>query len=218
MAAIGNSAFKDCKSLTSFDIPEGVTDIKYSVFEGCTSITSITIPESVSIIESNAFYGCTSLTSIVIPHNLNVIDYGAFYGCSSLTSVSIPKSVTSIRDKAFGNCEDLTDVYCGAIEVSDGSSFSKGLFTDVGAFYESYPQYMTLHVPASSIEAYRATEPWCYFKEIVPLTDEEIDPTSIKSVVKKKAENDDIFNLLGVRVKQPKKGVNIINGKKVIIK
>ena len=107
---IAGSAFKNCTSLKSANIPDSVTEIDYDVFRGCTSLTSIAIPESVTSIGGGAFEGCTSLTSVTIPESVTEIDYGVFRGCTSLTSVIIPDSVTSIYDDAFSGCISLTSI------------------------------------------------------------------------------------------------------------
>lgn len=67
-----------------------------------------------------------------------------------------------IKGSAFACCDELMDVYCLADQVPNTSS---------GAFMDSYPQAMNLHVPAASIEAYRSTEPWSQFGKIVALDD-----------------------------------------------
>ena len=98
------------KTLTTVDIPWGVTDIGESAFCGCKSLTSITIPNSVTSIGDYAFDGCEKLTSVTIPNSVTSIGNGAFKECKSLTSVTIPNSVTSIGDSAFDGCENLTSV------------------------------------------------------------------------------------------------------------
>lgn len=40
---IGNSAFKDCTSLTDISIPSEVTKIGECAFMGCTSLSSVII-------------------------------------------------------------------------------------------------------------------------------------------------------------------------------
>ena len=42
VTTIGESSFRDCSSLTSIVIPDGVTSIEFSAFSHCSSLTSIT--------------------------------------------------------------------------------------------------------------------------------------------------------------------------------
>ena len=97
---IGNGAFVMCTSLTSINIPNSVTSIGYASFSG-TSLNSINIPDSITSINQGTFGGCTSLTSINIPNSVTSIERNAFIGCSALTSINIPSNVTSIGDDAF---------------------------------------------------------------------------------------------------------------------
>ena len=112
VTSIGEWAFKDCESLTSVTIPKGVTSIGRDAFFCCSSLTSITIPESVTSIGNAAFSSCSSLTSITIPEGVTWIENLTFYNCWSLTSITIPKGVTSIGEVAFLNCRSLTNIYC----------------------------------------------------------------------------------------------------------
>jgi hypothetical protein len=47
VTAIGEMAFRDCKSLTGIAIPNSVTSIGVAAFYGCDSLTSVAIPSSV---------------------------------------------------------------------------------------------------------------------------------------------------------------------------
>ena len=69
--------FINDQKITDLVIPENVTIIK-SLFRNCTSLISVTIPEGVESIESGAFYGCTSLVSITIPSSLNAVSRDSF--------------------------------------------------------------------------------------------------------------------------------------------
>ena len=192
VTSIGNAAFYGCTGLTSVCIGNGVTSIGHSAFSGCSGLTSVTLGSSVTSIDNNAFSECSDLTSVTLPNSVTHIGCEAFYGCSSLTSVTIPNSVTLIRDytfygcnaltsitigsgvntigtQAFANCLELTDVYCYAENVPNMrlTDYLSIFYTD--AFYGSLIEYATLHVPTTSIDAYKAKEPWKNFKSIVGL-------------------------------------------------
>jgi hypothetical protein len=75
----------------------GITIIEAGTFRECTSLTSIIIPNGVTSIRGGipgggAFHNCTSLASIIIPSSVISIDgypyTGAFYNCKSLTSIT----------------------------------------------------------------------------------------------------------------------------------
>ncbi|MEN6325441.1 MAG: leucine-rich repeat protein, partial [Syntrophomonas sp.] len=106
--SIVDYTFRDCTSLDSVSISEGVASIGISAFSGCSSLTSITIPDSVTSIGDSAFRNSSSLTSIIIPDSITSIGKYAFRDCSSLVSITIPDSVTSIGSSAFSGCTNLT--------------------------------------------------------------------------------------------------------------
>ena len=149
-----NTLIAGCKNTT---IPNSVTSIGKSAFNNCLGLSSITIPNSVTSIGVQAFVGCSDLTSITIPNSVTSIGLQTFFYCSGLTSITIPNSVTSIDFEAFLGCSNLENVYCHAEKVPS---------TDTDAFNKSYIQYATLHVPASAINAYKATSPWNEFGTI----------------------------------------------------
>ena len=166
LTSIGSYAFKDCCSLTAINIPEGVTSIGEYAFALCDRLTAINIPENSQLtsIGSYAFKDCSSLTAINIPEGVTSIYQYAFEGCSSLTAIVLPKNLKYINSKAFANCSELLDVYCYAEKVPS---------TYTNAFDGSYPKYITLHVPASALNAYKVTAPWSSFGNIVVQEDEE---------------------------------------------
>ena len=162
VTSIGDFAFYGCRGLTSLTIPEGVTSIGNAAFYECKNLESITIPEGVTSIGGSAFHNCSKLTSVSIPEGVTSIKGATFLGCDNLTSLTIPSSVTSIGDEAIAGCGMLKDVYCYAQNIPSTEYYTfEG--TSIGG--------ATLHVPSSALEDYKNTEPWRWFKAIVPLDD-----------------------------------------------
>ena len=110
LTTIKYSAFYDCSSLKSIEIPPCVEIIDRYAFSNCTSLESITIPDSVTTIGKSAFSNCESITSIIIPNSITKIDDTTFYGCANLSSVIIPDTVTYIGNTAFRKCENLAKI------------------------------------------------------------------------------------------------------------
>jgi hypothetical protein len=89
-------------------------------------------------------------------------------------SLTIGSGVTSIGSKTFGSCKELTDVYCWAEHAPMVKEEWGTPCTD--AFEDSYIEYATLHVPAESVEEYKAMEPWKNFGSIATLSGEGLPP------------------------------------------
>ena len=226
--SIGTGAFAVCSGLTSVTIPNSVTSIGDHAFIGCSSLTSVTIGNSVTSIGESAFEGCSGLTSvtllcknidrsfsgltsieeIILGDEVTSIGSGAFWYCSSLTSVNIPNSVTSIGDEAFDGA-GLTTV----VSLIENPFVIKGKSSSYRAF-SLYTFYnATLYVPVGTIDKYKATDGWKDFAYIVEGT-----PTGIKVIENTQNKNATVYDLNGVRLSEPKKGINILNGKKVVVK
>jgi hypothetical protein len=91
------------------------------------------------------------------------------------------------------------------------------------AFYHKTIANATLHVPATSIDDYKAAETWKEFGSIVALTDEDPSPTGITNIYQDSATERQYYSLDGKRSSTPLRGLNIIkmsNGttRKVVIR
>ncbi len=203
VTSIGNYVFRECYRLTAIDMPDGVKYIGDEAFALCSSLTAINIPASVTSIREATFRECSGLTVINIPVSMTSIGESTFGGCSGLTAINIPASVTGIGSWAFYNCGSLADIYCYA---------STPAGTISGTFSQNTYSGCTLHVPYGTMNAYRAAENWKDFTNIV-----EFDPTGVEAVSTdgKSTAEQRIYNLGGVRMAAPQRGLNIINGKKV---
>ena len=215
VTSIESATFYQCSGLTSVTIPNSVTSIGVATFAGCSGLTSVTIPVGITYIKAWAFSGCSGLTSISIPNSVTVIDINAFEGCSGLTEVIIGNSMTFVGDAAFKGC-NLKNVYCYTELVPE----TKG--NEEGPFYDSN-ENATLHVPASSVEAYSSALGWKDFENIVALTDSDPKPTGITSVNNNMVKSERYYSLDGKPLAAPQRGINIVKmsdgtTKKVVVK
>ena len=135
---IGDSTFRNCKSLTEITIPKSLTDCNSDIFSGCSNLKTIKfekgittipanlfcgysnniwydgleeidIPETVTTIGSNAFYNCKNLTTVTGMKNVTEIGAWAFYNCSQL-KVDLPGNIVKIGEGTFENCKSLTEI------------------------------------------------------------------------------------------------------------
>ena len=151
VTTIGDRAFFYCERLTSVNIPESVTTIGFQAFDRCIRLTSVTIPDSVTMMGEQAFRDCWSLTSLTIGNSVTEIGDSAFYYCEKLTSVTIPKSVTMIGASAFGNSKHLISVDC--------KPTTPPILGDNMVFNGNNIQ-LRIFVPVNSVNAYKKAEYW----------------------------------------------------------
>ncbi len=234
IVTIGSGAFDCCAGLKCVTIPSSVTAIRNGAFAYCDSLTSIEIPGSVTNIGSNAFIACSSLVDIVFNSGLERIDMGAFANCVALTKVELPDGLKYIGGSSFAWCTQLADfVIPATVEnigeyLFDGCSALRSVTSYIAAddlfevdFISGWNGYpgndVTLYVPAGTKAVYASTNGWNEFANI-----EELGFTAVVDVFNEvkteKAKMETIYDLNGRVVKNPKSGVYLIDGKKVLIK
>ena len=71
ITSIGDSAFRECSSLTTVNLPDSLTSIGSFAFRGCSSLTTVELPDSLTSIGQDVFYGCASLTDVTIKIGFN---------------------------------------------------------------------------------------------------------------------------------------------------
>lgn len=116
-ATASGSAFLNCTSLKNVTFEEGSVckTIAYKTFAGCTSLTSIELPAGLTNLGNAAFLDCTSLESIVIPNTVTKLGQtnttsvsassggNVFQNCTSLKSIDFGTGVTAIYSYVFEN-------------------------------------------------------------------------------------------------------------------
>ena len=181
---IGSSAFLGCISLENINLENVKVIGEYGrvggAFAGCTSLKTVNIESAIKIFE-NTFSGCTSLENIKLD-NLEILDINAFDSCTSLKKIELPsikylgndpednyfggdafvdcRSLETVvlggslietnHGKLFERCDNLKDVYCHAVNPP--------LPVDYDDWdYRHFVGDFVLHVPATSIKAYKQT-------------------------------------------------------------
>ena len=140
---IGDLAFYGCAKLEEVNIPDGVTQIGEGAFCWNLKLHKINIPSSVTRIEGSAF------------------------DSAPLDSIDIPAGVTFIGRNAFWNNRNLKKVYSRPItppKTNEPTAISPYL-----PFEDCNEELVTLYVPKGSADAYRASEVFSEFKNIVEL-------------------------------------------------
>jgi len=195
VTSIGYAAFDGCNSLTSVHIPEidawcnisfsnsNSNPLKFAqhLFVNKTEITKLTIPNSVTSIGAYAFFNCKGLKSVTIPNSVTTIGSYAFDNCGNLNTITIGNGTETINYYAFSNCVQLTDVYCYAENAPNAGNKYYYVYN---AFEGSYPEYITLHVPVGSIDAYKNKYPWNEFKDVIAITS-KVRLNKSKSILEK---------------------------------
>ena len=125
--------------------------------------------------------------------------------CYALKKITIPASVTFIGDNTFDNCQNLSVV---TILAQTPPSLGNN------AFYHTAENFR-IYVPKDCVDAYKTAYP-DLADRIKPI----MGGTGIESIQnsKFKIQNEDgaVYNLSGQRLSKPQKGINIVNGNKVL--
>lgn len=132
-----DSAYRSNSSITSIQIPYGVTRLEWVSFD-CDKLTNVTIPDSVNYMR-DAFKYCTSLRSIYIPSSVKTI------------------KASSYASSSFLGCSSSIRIYCGASSKPSGwdtywnyRDSTSRLATYWGYTREEYEQAVGLSSFASS--------------------------------------------------------------------
>lgn len=182
-----------------------VTTIGESAFQNCDNLTEISLPNSITTIGKSAFSDCDNLTKISLPNSVTTIGQFAFSDCDNLTEISLGKSVAEIGSGALKGCSNLTTIY--SLNPTP-PTFVSDEFTN--------KQYinMNVYVAKGSLAAYQTADIWKNFWNLQEYsTDSGIGNITFDGVQENK-----IYDLQGRKQDAPQHGINIINGKKVLVK
>ena len=183
--SVGFGAFYGCTDLISANIEADLNEIPELMFYICSSLQTVNLPENITSIGNDAFVNCPlefENNKLVIPSKVESIGERAFSTCNSIESIELPEGLKEIKPAAFGNVTKISEITLPstlermgdcAFCYYNSSNLSKVTFkgttppdvvynTDVDGNY-SKPnvekmQSCTVYVPASAIDAYKASE------------------------------------------------------------
>ena len=225
--------FEGCSGLTSLDVSHfntaNVTNMQ-SMFAGCESLTSLDVSHfnTANVTDmSGMFSGCSGLTSLDV-RNFNTANVtnmnNMFRECSSLTTLDLSDFntpyVTSMGYMFF-KCSSLTTIYVSDLWSTnsvnrnylmymcyrDVFSFCTSLVGGQGTVYDGSRTDVNYAVIDGG-PVYPG-----YFTDIADKRE-----TGIQSATKDCETPSVIYDLSGSKLARPQKGINIVDGKKVIVK
>lgn len=205
MTEIENRSFYGCEKLTEISLGNSVTTIGESAFRNCDNLTEISLPNSVTTIGESAFYDCENITKVSLGNSVTKIGDLAFKDCENLTEISLGKSVAGIGSGALTGCSNLTTIY--SLNPTP-PTFESDEFTN--------KQYinMNVYVAKGSLAAYQTADIWKNFWNL----QEYSTDTGIGNITFDGVQENKIYDLQGRKQDAPQHGINIINGKKVLVK
>lgn len=174
-----------CESLTSLEIPEGITDLPSYFVAGCSSLKNVVLPKSLNYVGWGAFQECSSLERIDLPNTLENIQTNAFASCTSLKYFRLPEGIKNLGDGIIANTslEELhipffpsimgNHVFADCHIMHLYSYREKPYRLNEYRFQNLNYSTCTLHVPKGSREAYAEAYYWRDFGTIVEMNEGE---------------------------------------------
>ena len=146
-------------------LTDKLTEIGDFAFYWCSALEEVNIPDKITRIGEGAFFWNLRLSKINIPSTVTRIEKHAF-DSAPLDSIDIPAGVTFIGRNAFWNNRNLKKVYSRPVMPPITNEW-----TDVSSYlpFLNSADEAILYVPKGSADAYRASEVFAGFKEIVEL-------------------------------------------------
>ncbi len=122
--SIGAHAFKNCVSLSSIHLPDGLTHIGEWAFFGCSGAKELIFPPSLTTLTELCFGRCCSLKELSLPDGLTAIGKRSFYDCKGVENITFSPSVRTIAWEAFSGCSGISRLHIpGTVKNIGNSAF-----------------------------------------------------------------------------------------------
>ena len=151
LSRIEECTFKNCKDLSTLNIPMSVEDIDADAFENCISLRKVTFANKSKLrsIGIRAFKSCEKLQRMTFPKGVNKIGSEAFSECFCLRKISFKEDALqlNIDELAFFNCMSLEDFVfpCDIQRIGD-SAFENCIHLEQIVFKGGWPNYFGANV------------------------------------------------------------------------
>ena len=198
---LDGAAYYGIRAIEKVVIPKNVRVLR-SAFNGMAGLRKATIlTDKLTEIGDDAFYWCSALEEVNIPGKITRIGVGAFFWNLRLRKINIPSTVTRIEKHAFDSAPlDSIDIPAGVTFIGRNAFwnnrnlqkvYSRPAIPPVTNEWTDESSYLpflhsadeaTLYVPKGSADAYRASEVFSEFKNIVELEAWQW-PTSISTPI-----------------------------------
>lgn len=225
---IGLGCFSSCYNLKKVQLSTSVEELQSLTFGSCMSLESITLGKSLRSIGSFAFGDCENLKELAMPDFVKTIERQAFSGCIRLSYLTLGKSLETIGEYAFNKINIDMIVFPSTMKEIQHAAFfeCRNLKTVVclgktppavaaTAFDNNTYENGTLYVPNGTFSKYRYTNYWSKFLSNIKTG----VPVGIKGIKSKGKEGkNEYYSIDGRKLYGPEKGINIINGEKVLVK
>lgn len=237
---VGESAFSRCYNLKEAHLPEKLTAISPGLFEYGYKLEKVNIPSTVTSIGKSAFRYCRKMNDLRLPDGLVEIGDEAFNGWE-MTSLVIPNSVTTIGRQAFDGCTELKSLVLGnsVSEIGEHAFYNNRELKEIDILSEDYNYVTTYEFESCNAVEYVNLPDTDWARKVLISLDSEykrrywsyetdangkvvklleiataIDAPNVTTDMKDKT----IFDLKGNRLSHVEKGVNIVNGKKILVR
>ncbi len=127
LTRLGEGVFKECTGLETITIPSA--SIGFEAFKNCESLKTVVLGNGVTSIAREAFYNCQNLETINLPEGLTRIENNAFNSCG-IKEITIPSTVTYMTNYMFNGCQELE-----RITINSNADIPANAFTGLGSLY-----------------------------------------------------------------------------------
>lgn len=120
---VPRSAFEECKSLLSIELPSQITKLNDYCFAWCSNLEECVLPAGLKTIGKCAFY-FTNLKKLDIPDTVEELNERCFAIQPSLTSITIPDKVKKLPEECFYRNEKLVNIVLPKeLEIIEAAAF-----------------------------------------------------------------------------------------------